>query len=175
LAAVLAGAMFLVSDLLNLATSSDGFGPKNIGGEASTAISVVQSGLTLLAGVLLLVVLAGLYVRQLEDGGLLGMIGSLVAFGGTVMAVGVFWADAFVGPSLTQEELRLLDTAPPRALATGFTRTYGAVTLGWLLFGLATLHTGLYPRAAGVLLITSAVLTWLPLPLSGVPFSVAVT
>jgi hypothetical protein len=166
--------MFLVSDLLDLVIGSDGFGPKNIDGEASTAVSVVQSGLTLLAGVLLLVGLAGLYVRQLEDGGLLGMVGFLVAFCGTVMAVGIFWANAFVAPSLTQEELRLLDAAPPRALAAGVTLSYGSVALGWLLFGLATLRTDLYPRPASILLIIGAALTWLPLPLSGVPFSVAV-
>ena len=174
LAAILAGMMFLVSDLLDLAISFDGFGPKNLGGEPSTTVSAIQSGLTLLAGILLLVGLAGLYSRQLEDGGLLGMVGFLVAFCGTVMAVGVFWADAFIAPSLAQEELRLLDAAPPRALAAGFTLSYGSVALGWLLFGVATLRTGLYPRAGGVLLIIGAVLTWLPLPLSGVPFSVAV-
>lgn len=174
LAAILAGMMFLVSDLLDLAISFDGFGPKNLGGEPSMTVSAVQSGLTLLAGILLLVGLAGLYSRQLEDGGLLGMVGFLVAFCGTVMAVGVFWADAFIAPSLAQEELRLLDAAPPRALAAGFTLSYGSVALGWLLFGVATLRTGLYPRAASVLLIIGAVLTWLPLPLSGVPFSIAV-
>lgn len=168
--------MFIVSDLLDLVTGSDGFGPKNLGEEASSPVlSAIQSGLTLLAGLLLLVGLAGLYVRQLEeDGGLLDMVGFLVAFCGTVMAVGTFWADAFIAPSLAREELRLLDAAPPRALAAGFTLSYGSVALGWLLFGLATLRIGVYPRPASVLLVIGAALTWLPLPLSGVPFSIAV-
>jgi hypothetical protein len=174
LAAILAGTMFIVSDLLDLATDSDGFGPKNLSEEASTAVSAVQSGLTLLAGLVLLVGLAGLYSRQLEDGGLLGMVGFLVAFYGTVMAVGVFWADAFVAPSLAREELRLLSAAPPKALAAGLTLSYGSVALGWLLFGWSALRTGLYPRQASVLLMIGAALTWLPLPLSGVPFSIAV-
>lgn len=46
--------------------------------------------------------------------------------------------------------------------------------LGWLLFGLAVLPMGLYPRLAVVLLVVGAVFTWLPVSLSGVPFSVAV-
>jgi hypothetical protein len=167
--------MFIVSDLLDLATDSDGFGTKNLGDETWPAISAIQSGLTLLAGLLLLVGLAGLYFRQSEDGGLLGVVGFLVAFYGTVMAVGAFWADAFVAPSLAGEELRVLDAAPPTALAAGFTLSYGSVALGWLLFGWSTLRTGLYPRLASVLLIIGAALTWLPLPLSGVPFSAAVT
>jgi hypothetical protein len=171
----LAGTMFIVSDLLDLATSADGFGNKNLGEEVSLTISAIQSGLTLLAGLLLLVGLAGLYFRQSEDGGLLGVVGFLVAFYGTVMAVGAFWANAFVAPSLAREELRLLDAAHPTALAAGFTLSYGAVALGWLLFGASTLRTGLYPRQASALLMIGAVLTWLPLPLSGVPFSAAVT
>lgn len=167
--------MFIVSDLLDLATDSDGFGTKHLGDEAWPAVSAIQSGLTLLAGLLLLVGLAGLYFRQSEDGGLLGVIGFLVAFYGTVMAVGAFWADAFVAPSLAGEDFRFLDAAPPTALAAGFTLSYGAVALGWLLFGASTLRTGLYPRQASVLLMIGAALTWLPLPLSGVPFSAAVT
>jgi hypothetical protein len=170
----LAGTMFIVSDLLDLATSADGFGNKNLGEEVSLTISAIQSGLTLLAGLLLLVGLAGLYFRQSEDGGLLGVVGFLVAFYGTVMAVGALWANAFVAPSLAREELRLLDAAHPTALAAGFTLSYGAVALGWLLFGASTLRTGLYPRQASVLLMIGAALTWLPLPLSGVPFSAAV-
>ena len=170
----MAGTMFIVSDLLDLATGFDGFGTKNLGGEPWPAISAIQSGLTLLAGLLLLVGLAGLYFWQSEDGGLLGVVGFLVAFYGTVMAVGAFWANAFVAPSLAREELRFLDAAPPTALAAGFTLSYGSVALGWLLFGASTLRTGLYPRQASVLLMIGAALTWLPLPLSGVPFSIAV-
>ncbi len=171
----MAGTMFIVSDLLDLATDSDGFGTKNLGSETWPAVSAVQSGLTLLAGLLLLVGLAGLYFRQSEDGGLLGLVGFLVAFYGTVMAVGAFWANAFVAPSLARDDVHLLDAAPPTALAAGFTLSYGSVALGWLLFGASTLRTGLYPRQASVLLLIGAALTWLPLPLSGVPFSVAVT
>ena len=174
LAAIVAGAMFLCSDLLDLAASPDGFGPKNLGEASSPALSAIQSGMTLLAGLLLLVGLAGLYFRQLDEGGLLSMLGFLLAFCGTVMAVGVFWADTFVAPSLAREELRLLGAAPPRALAAGFTLSYGSVALGWILFGLATLRTGIYPRAASMLLMVGAAITWLPLPLSGVLFSVSV-
>ncbi len=174
LSAILAGTIFIVSDLLDLATDSDGFGNKNLGEGVLPTVSAIQSGLTLLAGLLLLVGLAGLYFRQSDDGGLLGVVGFLVAFYGTVMAVGAFWADAFVAPSLAREELRFLDAAPPTALAAGFTLSYGSVALGWLLFGWSTLRTGLYPWQASVLLMIGAALTWLPLPLSGVPFSIAV-
>jgi hypothetical protein len=161
--------MFVLADLIDLSTNSDSFG-----GETLTAVSAVQSALTLVAGVLLLVSLVGLYAGRLEQFGLLGLFGFVIAFCGTVMAVGAFWADAFVAPSLARETASLLEGRPPRALAAGFTLSYGSVTLGWLLFALAALRTGFYRRLAAVLLIVGAALTWLPLPLSGVPFGVAV-
>jgi hypothetical protein len=173
-AAILAGTMFILADLIDLSVDSDGFGADSFSGEALTAVSAIQSALTLGAGVLLLVSLAGLYAGRLEQFGLLGLFGFVIAFCGTVMAVGAFWADAFVAPSLAREVPSLLEGRPPRALAAGFTLSYGSTALGWLLFGLAVLRTDCYPRLAVALLIVGAALTWLPLPLSGVPFSVAV-
>ena len=62
----------------------------------------------------------------------------------------------------------MLDGRPSRALAAGFTLSCGLIALGWLLFGEATFWAWIYPRAAVVLVMVGAVLTWLPLPLSGV-------
>jgi hypothetical protein len=173
-AAVWAGAIFVLADLIDLFADSDSFGARSFSTEALTVIFTVQSALTLVAGVLLLASLAGFYALQFDEAGLLSLFGFLIAFCGTVMAVGAFWADTYAAPSLARETPSLLDARPPRALAVGFTLSYGSITLGWLLFGLALLPTGLYPRLAIVLLVVGAVFTWLPLPLSGVPFSVAV-
>ncbi len=103
------------------------------------------------------------------------MLGFLLAFCDTVMAVGVFWANTFVAPSLKREELSVLATAPPRALAAGFTLSYGSVALGWLLFALAILRTGRRLPARCQHAIDARRGDHLAaLPLSGVPFSVAV-
>ncbi len=173
-AAVLAGAIFVLADLIDLFADSDGFDAHSFSGEALTVVSTAQSVLTLVAGVLLLASLAGFYAPRFDEAGLLGLFGFLIAFCGTVMAVGAFWADVFAASSVARETSGLLGARPPRALAVGFTLSYGSVTLGWLLFGMALLPMGLYPRLAVVLLVVGAVFTWLPLPLSGVPFSVAV-
>ena len=172
-AAVLAGTIFVLADLIDLFADSDGFGANSVSAEALTVVLTLQSALTLIAGVLLLASLASFYALRFDQAGLLGLFGFLIAFYGTVMAVGAFWADA-AAPSLARETPSLLDVRPPRALAVGFTLSYGSITLGWLLFGLALLPMGLYPRLAVVLLVVGAVFTWLPFPLSGVPFGVAV-
>ncbi len=181
MSAVLAGGLFVASDLLDFfaspTTDSVGFGADAFE-EGLNALLVFQSGLTLLAGVLLLFGLIGLYAHRSEELDLLGLIGFVTAFSGTVMAVGGFWSNAFVAPSLAEalarEPSSLMDAAPPRALAAGFSLSYGLVAAGWFVFGLSALRDGFYPHAATALLTVGAAITWLPFPLTGVPFGAAV-
>lgn len=60
----------------------------------------------------------------------------------------------------------------------GFLLSFVLAALGWLLFGVATLRAGVYPRPAALLLIVGAVVSLAhivaPLPLSGIVLSVAV-
>ena len=180
-AAVLAGVTFVVSDLLDLVTEpvagSDGFGAYDVGADPGLLL-VVQSGLTLLAGVLLLFGLLGLYAYRFEEVGLLGLFGVAAAFSGTVMAIGGFLGKALVAPSLahalTVEASSLVDVAPPRSLSAGFTLSYGLVAAGWLAFALSALRVEVYPRATVALIMVGAFLTWFPLPLAGVVFGLAV-
>jgi hypothetical protein len=182
MAAILAGLLFVASDLLDLAvepaTDSVGFGADAFEQNSPSALLVFQSGLTLLAGVLLLFGSIGLYVRRTEEVGLLGLFGFVFAFSGTVMAVGNFWSNTFIAPTLAaalaREPAGLLDAAPPRALAAGLGLSYGLVSVGWLLFGLAILRARAYPRAGAAALMLGAALTWLPFPLTGVLFGVGV-
>ncbi len=76
--------------------------------------------------------------------------------------------------ALAREPSGLMDAAPPRALSAGFTLSYGLVAAGWFVFGLAALWNRVYPPAAAALLMVGAALTWLPFPLTGVTFGVAV-
>jgi uncharacterized membrane protein YhaH (DUF805 family) len=46
--------------------------------------------------------------------------------------------------------------------------------VGWLMFGVAALRARVYPRWAALLLIVGAVGAGVPLPLSTVPFGIAV-
>ena len=182
LAAVMAGVLFVATDLLDLtfepAAGPVGFGTETFGEPNPGALLVLQSALTLLAGVLLLFGLIGLYARRLEDLGILGLFGFVAAFSGTVMAVGSFWSNVFVAPSLAEALARepsgLMDAASPRALSAGFRLSYGLVAAGWFVLGLAALWNRVYPRAAAALLMAGAALTWLPFPLTGVTFGVAV-
>lgn len=169
LAAVLAGVLLTIGALLSLATESE-----NPSESATTASYAFTWLLYLLGGVLLLLGLVGLYARQSEAAGILGLVGFVAALFGTVLALGAVWAQLFVAPSLAIEAPRVLDTEPTGALALGYTLTFLVfLPLGWLLFGIATLRARVYPRVAAIVLIVGAVIGGL-LPLTEIVLNVAV-
>lgn len=68
----------------------------------------------------------------------------------------------------------LLEEEPGGLLNLGFTLSFGLVSLGWLLFGVASLRARVYPRSASILLIIGAALTFVPLPFTAIVFAVSV-
>ncbi len=168
LAAILAGVLLVVADLLNLAI---GFDPDVPFSEvATTGIHAFQSVINLLAAVLLLLGLVGLYARQSEAAGPLGLAGFLVAFLGTALLTGFLWTALFIALSLAVVAPEVLDSGPPPGLFLTLI-TFG---VGWLLFGIATLLARVYPRIAAILLMIGAVIVILPFPFTGVVLGVAV-
>ena len=167
LAAILAGVLLVVGDLLDLAI---GFGDEPFSEVATTGTHALQSWIRLIGAVLLLIGLVGLYARQSEAAGPLGLAGFLVAFLGTALFMGFVWAILFLTPTLAVEAPVLLDEGPP----PGFFFTLITFSVGWLLFGIATLLARVYPRTAALVLIIGAVLAILPLPFTGIVLAVAV-
>lgn len=170
LAAILAGVLLVVADLLNLAIGFDEDEP--FSETATTGLYALQSLVNLLAAVLLQIGLVGLYARQSEAAGPLGLAGFLVAFLGTALVTGFLWAALFIVPALTVEAPAFLNEleGPPPGLFLSLI-TFG---VGWLLFGIATLLARVYPRIPVILLIIGAVIAILPLPFTGIVLAVAV-
>jgi hypothetical protein len=170
LTAILAAGLLSVGALLSLATESE-----NLGVSATTPSYAFSSLLYLLGGVLLLLGLVGLYIRQSGPSGILGLVAFLVAFLGTALAVGATWAELFVAPALAVEAPRVLDAELTGMLTLGFTLTFVVfLPLGWLLFGVASFRAGIYPRAAAILLMVGAVIAGLPIPLTEIVLYVGV-
>jgi drug/metabolite transporter (DMT)-like permease len=169
LAAILAGVLLVVADLLNLAIGFDDDEP--FSESATTGIYALQSWANLLGAVLLLIGLVGLYARQSETAGPLGLAGFLVAFLGTALVTGLIWASLFIVPNLAVEVPAFLDEGegPP----PGFFLSLITFALGWLLFGIATLRARVFPRAAAILLMIGAVIAALPLPFTGIVLAIA--
>lgn len=130
-AAVLGGVLLTTSGLMQLILNL--FYPHpGVVSEVALTASSIQLVLALLGQPLVVLGLVGLYVRQSEATGALGLVSFLVAFFGMalVSALGVEGVEG---------------VAP-------------IANLGWALFGVASLQAGIYSRTAAVLLIVSAVL-----------------
>ena len=169
LAAVLGGALLIVSDFLSFTVNSG-----DLAEVVTTGAYLADGSMRVLAGVLLLVGLVGLYARQSEASGVPGLVAFLVAFAGMAMILGTWWTNAFVAPSLATGAPEFLAAGPTGVLGVAFMLSFALGAVGWLLFGLVSLRARIYPRVAVVVLVVGAALTFAPLPGGQVVFEVAV-
>jgi hypothetical protein len=94
----------------------------------------------------------------------LGMIGFIGAFVGTLCMTGDMWFEAFVVPWIAEVAPEVF-TKLGGTLKLGAAITYLLFTVGWVLFGIASLRARVFPIAiAGAILIGGAVLPWQPAP-----------
>jgi hypothetical protein len=141
LAAMVAGVLLLVAELLELLPAFDDYPFSEL---ALTGLFTFQVALYLLGLILLSVGLVGLYAHQSGRVGLLGLVGFLIAFVGTVFFTGFFWANLFVAPALAVGAPEFLDQG---GRFPGFRLSLLIYAVGWLLFGLASLKARAYSRA----------------------------
>ncbi|MGD2177413.1 MAG: hypothetical protein PVG71_06270 [Anaerolineae bacterium] len=125
---------------------------------AATGAWIVVQGGYMVAAVLVNLGLLGLYLRQARKAGAPGLIAFLAAFIGGMMATGATWSEAFFGTWLAEAAPELLDAEPAGIVVAGALLSYLLFALGWFLFGLVSLRTGVLPRGAAILLMIGAVL-----------------
>jgi hypothetical protein len=174
LAAIVGGVLVVVSDALNAVLFP---------GEQSSQVMLTSTwfiiqilGLAALA--LITLGLVGMYTRQAQRAGALGLIAFVMTFCGMLMVFGLSWGEPFLGPLVAKAAPGLLNTEPSGVLAVGSILSIVLFALGWLLFGVASLRAGALPRGAAILLIVGAllffVLSSLDLPLWSVVLGAAV-
>lgn len=166
LAAVGAGVLLIISDLADLLIDYE-----NMAEAATTFAFALSSWAFLLGLVLLLGGLVALYVYQSEEAGVLGLGGFVVAFLGTALGIGAAWVGTFIEPFIAVQAPQLLEVEESPG---GFLVSFIILSVGWLLFAIATLRAAVFPRWAAILLVVGVVITFLPIPLSGIVFSAAV-
>ena len=119
--------------------------------------------------------MAGLYARQVEQAGWLGLVGFLLLRVWFFMVAGFSFVEAFILPHLATESPAFVEsllamlTGKPFTLDLGILPTLWNVSgplliLGPLLFGIATFRARVLPRWMGGLLTLAALL----IPLAGV-------
>src|SRR5215208_872261 len=135
-----------------------------------TSAYSVSSGLRLLSIVLLLWALIGIYGPQSRAAGTFGLWTFVVVFLGTALIAANTWAEVFVYPTLAQVAPNawsgsVMEVSP--YLAAGLTLSFPLFGIGLILFGVATIRAGVYPRWAAVLLIVSIPVTMFLDPTAG--------
>ncbi len=154
-AAIVGGAAMVISFLLEwLVVPYERLG---VAAADLTASYLTASSLRLLSTVLFLWALLALYNRQSIAAGAFGLWGFIVAFFGTALLVGNVWAEVFVYPTLARVAATVFtgQSAEASSLIIGKNLSAYLFAIGIVLFGLATLKAGVYPRWASALLVVS--------------------
>jgi hypothetical protein len=149
---IAASALIIVSQSVNLVLGL-AIGVQS----ADSMVHTLKYGLALLAMYVLLLSLTGLYLRQAESAGKLGLAGYLVAFLGTLLVAGDWWFESFIAPRLAAVAPEVMTGAITGSMAVGAGATFGLFALGWTLFGIATFRAKVYPRLAAALLMIGGV------------------
>jgi len=104
--------------------------------------------------------LIGLYARQVEETGRLGLVGFVLAFVGGAFASTTQYVTSTVIPLIAAQAPALFDQAmtPPPFAPPVFVLGF---VLGHVLFGLATMRAGVLPHWSGLLVIIGIVLFFL--------------
>jgi len=120
---------------------------------ADSVLHSVKYVIALLAMFALLVALTGLYLRQADAAGALGLIGYLIAALGTVLIAGDWWFESFIAPGIAAVAPQVMTGAITGSMAVGAAATFGFFAVGWIVFGIATFRANVYPRPAAALLV----------------------
>jgi hypothetical protein len=143
----------------------------------TTTELAVRNTVKLVMAALVLVGITGMYLRQIRETGLLGLVGYLVFGAGYLLIMSTTFVAAYVLPSVAASDPAyvqdVLDVATGRAtggdigaLGTVFQLQGFAYLAGGLLFGIALYRARVLTRWASALLavsgLVSAALTYLP-------------
>ena len=145
---VVAATLIIVSQTVNL-----GLGLALGAQSANSPVHSLKYGLALFAMYALLLALTGLYLRQANAAGKLGLAGYLIAFLGTLLIAGDWWFESFIAPQIAAVAPEVMSGAITGSMAVGAAATFGLFAAGWTVFGIATFRANVFPRPAAGLLI----------------------
>ena len=100
----------------------------------------------------------GLYARQVEEAGSLGLVGFLMLFVALALFTGLTFFEAFILPVLATEAPQFVGGLFAGEISLGVLETVILVAgplevIGGLLFGIAIIRAGILPRWAAILFI----------------------
>lgn len=122
----------------------------------NTVASIVAFGFLALA-------LVAIYEREGRAAGWLGVIGMGAALIGTVFMAGDWWYEAFVVPWLADVAPVVFESGAGGRLLVGGLASFALFSLGWALFGAASIRARVFPRAISAAILIGGVLAGIPI------------
>lgn len=161
LAAVLAGAIFAGIQPIH---------PPDVLDSVTTGTWAIIISLKLAMCLLFLIGIAGLYIRQVDRAGWVGLVGFLLLTVSFWLQTAFVFAELFILPIVAASTPAFIDSylgvvnGHPGEMSIGaLVPTYGVVglcyVLGGLLFGIATVRAGVLPRWPAIVLALVAIMT----------------
>lgn len=166
---IVTGLLLLAGTLLN------SFGlPGKFSDAARTPMFELSAALLLLSSMLLVLALITLHARQADESGRFGLFAGLLALAGTMLFAGTGWSETFLDPAAAKIVPAFLNDVPPGVLVVGFFGTGILFGLGWMMYAIATLRAGVYPRLPVVVLLIGSFLAAVPfLPVNATIIAIA--
>ena len=129
---------------------------------ATTQSVVFQLGgvVYFVAFCLLLLSLIASYRWEADEAGRLGVVAAVVAAVGTMALGGDLWFETFAVPWIADRAPAAFDTEPTTLLALGAISSYLLFSLGWILFGIASLRARVFPRAISAAIVVGGLAGW---------------
>jgi hypothetical protein len=106
----------------------------------------------------LAIALCAAYDRQARTAGMFGLIAFGVAMVGTFALGADMWFEGFAAPWLAQVVPEVLTAEKTAIWRLGFVSSFVLFSLGWVLFGLASLYARVYPRLIGIAIVVAGLI-----------------
>lgn len=171
LAALLAGILSIVLEIVFVASLRN----LSFSAAALTPLWTALYTVRLIMLMLLMLGLVALFARQSHKMHIIGLVAFVIATFGTMLIFGFAWVLLFTFPVMAAEAPAFLDSMATEP-SVGLVLTLFVATIGWFLFGLASLGAKVLPTASAWLVMIGAflalVLNFMQLPFSWVIFDV---
>lgn len=101
------------------------------------------------------------YDRQAREAGTFGLVALCAAIVGTVNLGADMWFEGFAVPWLAGEVPQILTAEKTLFWQVGYLSSYILFSLGWVLFGLASLRAGVFPRFISLAIVAGGLIGFL--------------
>jgi hypothetical protein len=168
--AAAAGGLFLaVGALLSLLPSAS----EPFSEQVVTGSFALFSTLRFIGALLMLWGVMAIYARQADATGRFGIVAVIASVVNLILQASWMWADLFVAPTLAVHAPEILDGGDMGRLGIAFMAAWVANT-SFVLLGIASLRSRVFPRSVGVALIVAGAITLIPLPVDGPAYEVVI-